>query len=151
MIYDSSNRKHLAALKILDNDSRFGNASHLVNCFKLDTLGLKGAGQEFKVSVHLADGSLLGEILGDRELRKAYDLLEAAWQRNTGRELSKILPRATDLVSAIAYFDYTRELIEVGFVCPDCGKERHDAMEKAAEMKLKREAGLMALAKLKNG
>lgn len=147
--YDSSNPKHVELLKTLDRDDRFTAAAQLFNCFKLDTFGGPKPVKEIRLVCHLDDGSLAGEARGDSGIRKAFDLVEGAWKRHAGKEIGKVVPRIAELLGAIAYFDHHRELAEEAIVCPDCGHERHDAMETAAEMKLRRGAAAKALADLR--
>lgn len=146
--FDSANPDHVATLKKMNGDTRLVAAMHLFNCFKIDVRGQKGEG-EIKLSAFACDGSLIGSVKGDRELRRSLLLLEKVWRQESGKDLSSLLPKAAEMVQGVAHCDEYLAHAECGVVCQDCGEYRSDVVVTLEDVKARRARYLEGLASLR--
>src|SRR5262249_54261358 len=83
--YDATNAEHRRLLSTLDGDARVRSASWLFNCFRVDVgAGEKKEAADARLAVFTKDGTLVGELTGQRKLTGVYDLLESAWKKEGG-------------------------------------------------------------------
>jgi hypothetical protein len=148
--YDATNAEHKRLLATLDGDARVRNASYLFNCFRVDVGACeKKEAADARLSVFTNDGTLVGEVTGQRKLTAVYDLLESAWKRQGGSELANKIAKVDGFVKTKAYAEHYIPLCEAGIVCPDCGHERLDIIERVAELRARAEACDRALDELR--
>jgi hypothetical protein len=140
--YDSTNADHRRLLSTLDADGRVKCAAHFFSCFKVDVgaFGDKAQVKDAKLSVFTSDGTLVGEVSGQRKLSAVYDLIETAWKRQNGDDLANRVAKMDALLKSKAHAEHFIPLCEAGIVCPDCGHERLDVLERIAELKARSEA-----------
>jgi hypothetical protein len=148
--YDATNAEHRRLLATLDGDARVRNASYLFNCFRVDVGAAdKKESADARLSVFTKDGTLVGEVTGQRKLNAVYDLLESAWKKDGGSDLTNRIAKVDSIVKAKAYAEHTIPQCEAGIVCPDCGHERLDVIERIAELRARAEACDRALDELR--
>jgi hypothetical protein len=140
--YDATSADHRRLLASLDADPRVRVASHFFNCFRVDVgaFAEKGAARDAKLSVFLADGTLVGELVGQRKLSAVYELVETAWKKQHNAELANRVAKLDGILNNKAAAEHFIPLCEAGIVCPDCGHERRDMVERVAELKARSEA-----------
>ncbi|MAG55163.1 MAG: hypothetical protein CMJ83_02625 [Planctomycetes bacterium] len=139
VVVDGANQKQVKALDRLNRDTRFLSAAHLFNCFRLDRRSMGKTGGGLVLSVFAADGSRIGKLEGNR-LNRAFRMLERAYDKKKGCDLSKMLPKVASLVDAIAYCDHHVSAMESKIICTDCGHERHDVVQAIDQMRVRRES-----------
>jgi hypothetical protein len=149
--YDATNAEHRRLLASFDTDSRLKTAAHFFNCFRVDVgaFGEKGAAKDPRLSVFTADGTLAGEIVGQRKMNGVYELVESAWKKQTSADLTNRVAKMDGLLKTKAYSEHYIPLCEAGIVCPDCGHERLDIIERIAELKARSEACDRAIEELR--
>jgi hypothetical protein len=135
LVSDPANEDHARAVAGLNADSRFRAAAHFFNCFRVDTTDKKSG--DARIYVYSANGTLVGDVPGQRRFGKALDLLENAWKQSAKGELGGKLPEMDYLLKTKAFVDYRVKQIESAVVCPDCGHERNDVIEEMAKLKLR--------------
>ena len=140
--YDATNAEHRRLLTSLDSDSRVRTAAHLFNCFRVDVGAAadKAQTKDARLSVFTGDGKLVGEAVGSRKLSAVYDLLEQAWTKHGGSDLPNRAAKVDGFLKTKAYAEHFIPLCEAGIVCPDCGHERLDSIERVAELRARAEA-----------
>lgn len=137
LVYDPSDAAHAKALESLEANHTFKIGSHFFNCLKVDSRGLSNAPSDIVLSVHRKDGTAVGELKGGRDVRRAHKLLEVAYEADRGVALGKVLPKMDQLLSMSAAHTHYITTLEGGIVCPDCGHERHDVMERLKEFRIR--------------
>jgi hypothetical protein len=149
--YDATSADHKRLLSTLDHDSRVRTATNFFNCFRVDVAAYaeKNASMDATLAVYLTDGTLVGELSGQRKMGGVYDLLEKAWKQHAGAELTKLLPGMEYCLKEKAVAKHYVPLHEVGIVCPDCGGERLDIIEKIAALRARSDACDRAMESLK--
>jgi hypothetical protein len=148
--YDATNAEHRRLLSTLDGDARVRNASYLFNCFRVDVGAAdRKEASDARLSVFTKDGTLVGEVTGQRKLNAVYDLLETAWKKDGGSDLTNRIAKVDGVVKTKAYCEHFIPLCEAGIVCPDCGHERLDILERIAELRARAEACDRALDELR--
>jgi hypothetical protein len=148
--YDAADVEQRKLIDALDADGKVRSAAQFFDCFRVD-LGAKakkGETKDARLSVYTHDGTLVGEVVGQRKLAGAYDLLATAWAKRGGSNFADRVAKMDTLLKTKAYAEHYVPLCEVGIVCPDCGEERHDVIERAAEYKARAEACDRAMADL---
>jgi hypothetical protein len=139
--YDATNADHRRLLASLDSDSRVRTAAHLFNCFRVDVGAAdKAQAKDARLSVFTGDGKLVGEAVGSRKLSAVYELLEQAWTKTGGSDLPNRAAKVDGFLKTKAYAEHFIPLCEAGIVCPDCGHERLDVIERVAELRARAEA-----------
>ena len=133
--YDAADADQRRLVDALDADSRVRAAAQFFNCFRVDigAKAKKGETKDAHLSVYTSDGTLVGDVIGQRRLAGAYDLLATAWAKKGGTNFAERVAKMDGLLKNRALAEHYIPLCEVGIVCPDCGEERHDVIERAAE------------------
>jgi hypothetical protein len=147
--YDATNAEHRRLLATLDADARVKTAAHLFNCFRVDVGAAEKKDADARLSVFTADGTLVGEIAGQRKLTAVWDLLESAWEKQGGSDLANRIAKVDGFLKTKAHAEHFIPQCEAGIVCPDCGHERLDMVERVAELRARAEACDRALDELR--
>lgn len=149
--YDATNLEHQRILTVLDTDARVRTASQFFNCFRIDVSAFteKSATKDARLSVFTSDGTLVGELTAQRKLTGVYDVIESAWRKQSGNELANRAAKMETLLKTKAAAEHFIPLCQAGIVCPDCGHERLDVLERIAELKARIEACDRAMEELR--
>jgi len=129
LTYDPSVKGGMKALRSLEDDARFLNASHLFNCFRIDSRSLPAGSKGASLSVFRRDGTLVGAVNGDGRLRGGYALLRKSFDEKTGGNLDRSLPHVQQALQAIAQAEYSLQSLGRNAVDPASGKVRSAAVK----------------------
>jgi hypothetical protein len=142
LTYDAADADQRRVIEAFDADNRVRAAAQFFNCFRVDVgaKARKGEAKDARLSVYTSDGTLVGEVSGQRRISGVYDLLETAWAKKGGTDFAARVAHMDALLKVKAHSEHYIPLHESGIVCPDCGGERHDILEKIAAMKARADA-----------
>jgi hypothetical protein len=142
LTYDAADADQRRVIESFDADNRVRAAAQYFNCFRVDVgaKARKGEAKDARLSVYTSDGTLVGEVSGQRRISGVYDLLETAWTKKGGTDFAARVAHMDALLKVKAHSEHYIPLHETGIVCPDCGGERHDILEKIAAMKARADA-----------
>jgi hypothetical protein len=149
--YDAADADQKRVIEAFDADSKVRAAAQFFSCFRVDVgaKAKKGETKDAHLAVYTAEGVLVGELTGSRRISGVYDLLAKAWAKKGGTDFADRVVKMDSLLKAKAQSDHYIPLHEAGIVCPDCGEERHDLLERIAGMKARSEACERAMANLR--
>lgn len=123
LLYDSSSKKHLAALATLESEVRFKVASYIFNCFRVDVRGLPGK-PDGKVAIraYSRDGDFVGEKSGLKRIPNAFKLIDGVFAADYGKaSLGKAANWLQGVLSNRAYTDHLLEHHGKTIQCEHCG------------------------------
>ena len=131
LVWDPGSKTHRDAVAAMESDARFLGASHLFDCFRVDARSLKNPGKQPRLMVFNKSRELVGSLEG-KKLRKGFKLLDEA----AGGDLAQRALKIYENLNGMAYCsDYIKKLTK-GVVCPDCGHERHDVIERIQKLEM---------------
>jgi hypothetical protein len=151
LTYDAADADHRRVLESLDSDGRVRAAAQFFSCFRVDVgaKAKKSEATDAHLSVYTSDGSLIGSLSGRRRITGVYDLLASAWAKKGGTDFGERVSKMEAVLKHKAYAEHYLPVFEGNIVCPDCGEERHDVVERIADLKFRAEACDRAMADLR--
>jgi len=141
VVWNPRSEDHRKLLEMLRADDRFNTATHLFNCYRIDSRSLRDADpRTIYLSAFRKGGRHVGYVSGKRKLKGEFDLLERTWALDhDGARLTKALPPVRAALKQVARADYQIERLEKLIVCPHCGERRDDIQKQIARLRKQRE------------